>query len=137
MEEPTTYTQLEMPGLIMSETKAKRLESLRSRISQQKQKMDDARAGLGATYAGVEDEGINKAALKLAMKVDAMDPAKAKDFVSSLNTYLHEFGVIEKIANFNEAEAGTGVAARTNDDGTPKRRGGRAKANGNGQAAHA
>lgn len=77
----------------MSQTKLERYAGSYETI---KAKMDQLRGDLGAEVKSFEEDGGNKAAFKLALKLKSMESAKAQDFWRSLETYMDMLGIFDQ-----------------------------------------
>lgn len=69
------------------------LKRLATQIDSAKGKLDDARMANAELYKQAEDQGFHRQALKMALKLRAMEPAKRNDFLDSLQAYCEIFGV--------------------------------------------
>lgn len=61
-----------------------------------KAKLDQLRGDLGAEIKSFEEDGGNKAAFKLALKLKSMESAKAQDFWRSLESYMDMLGIFDQ-----------------------------------------
>lgn len=70
------------------------LLKLKGKLGEMAENMATHRGELGAAYKDAEkDHGINRAALKLAMKLQKQTETKSQDFLSHFNHYLKAFGL--------------------------------------------
>lgn len=70
------------------------LKRLVSQIKSMKSDMDDARSEMGTLYKNAEnDHGINRMALKQAIKLEGMEPLKRAEWLRSFESYCHILGV--------------------------------------------
>ena len=70
------------------------LKSLVSQIKSMKSDMDDARSEMGTLYKNAENDlGINRMALKQAIKLESMKPLKRAEWLRSFESYCHVLGV--------------------------------------------
>lgn len=76
-------------GGVTQETFAREVKKIRAA----KSKSDDARSDLGTAYQSAETWGLNRPALKLALKIEGMEDAKRNDFLADVDTYLKWLGV--------------------------------------------
>ena len=71
-----------------------KLCELVARIDTMKADMDDARSEMGSLYKHAEDDlGINRMALKQAIKLKNMEALKRSDWLRSFQSYCHILGV--------------------------------------------
>ena len=71
-----------------------KLRELVARIDTMKADMDDARSEMGSLYKHAEDDlGINRMALKQAIKLKNMEALKRSDWLRSFQSYCHILGV--------------------------------------------
>lgn len=64
-----------------------RLPTLAARIGSAKATLAEARGEVGGLYAKAEEEGYHRRALRDAIKLGDMDPAKLRDYLTQLNAY--------------------------------------------------
>lgn len=70
------------------------LKSLVSQIETMKSDMDDARSEMGTLYKNAENDlGINRMALKQAIKLKNMESLKRSEWLRSFNAYCEILGV--------------------------------------------
>jgi uncharacterized protein (UPF0335 family) len=69
------------------------LPALATKIDGAKRESDEARDDLDGIYKQAEDDGFHKRALKEAMRLRGMEPAKRRDYLSSLNAYCDKLGI--------------------------------------------
>lgn len=69
------------------------LKKLAARIDTAKTKLDDARITNAELYSEAEQQGFNRPALKMALKLRSMEVAKRNDFLDSLQAYCEALGV--------------------------------------------
>lgn len=74
------------------------------RIGAAKADLDKCRGEHGQLWKDAEDGGMNKAALKLAMKIRDMDGTKAQVFWRDLEQYMHALGVFDQLSMFDQLE---------------------------------
>jgi uncharacterized protein (UPF0335 family) len=70
-----------------------KLPFLAARIDTAKSRSDDARSDLGNIYHQAETDGFNRRALKDAVRLREMEPAKRNDYLSSLAAYCDKLGI--------------------------------------------
>lgn len=85
-----------------------RLPKLADEISAKKQKVSDAATDHAGIYKRAEKMGFHKKALKDAVKLRDMEPAKRNDYLASLNTYLDKLGVNDQGDLWADAPRGVG-----------------------------
>jgi uncharacterized protein (UPF0335 family) len=74
-------------------TLLERLPALAGRIGSAKAKVDEARGEVGGLYSQAEADGYHRRALKEAIRLGDMEPAKLRDYLTELNRYCEVLGV--------------------------------------------
>jgi uncharacterized protein (UPF0335 family) len=69
------------------------LKKIAARISTSKGGLDEKRMAHAALYADAEAQGFHRQALKMALKLKDMDPARRSDYWTSLQSYCDVLGV--------------------------------------------
>lgn len=93
-----------------------KLRALVGRLKHMKAEMDEARGEMGNAFKNAENDlGINRMALKQAIRLEGMDPLKRADWLRSFESYCHILGIDAQaeldLGGTNEAgEASTGAA---------------------------
>ncbi len=81
-----------------------KLEAAASTMDALETKIATIRGELGNAVKDFEDRGGDKAAFKLARKIDAMEKTKRDDFWSNLNAYLDAFGTFAQQELFDPSK---------------------------------
>jgi uncharacterized protein (UPF0335 family) len=79
-----------------------KLHGLVRRIEAKKAVLDNGRSDLGNIYQEAEEQGFNGRALKEAIRLKNMEPAKRHDYLTSLNAYCDELGMFAQGDLLNE-----------------------------------
>jgi hypothetical protein len=78
------------------ETLLERLPALAARIGSAKAKSDEARGEVGGLYSQAEEDGYHRRALREAIRLADMEPAKLRDYLIELNRYCEALQVFSQ-----------------------------------------
>lgn len=92
------------------------VKSYAGKIHRESEKKSKHQGEVGALYKQFENMGGHKNALKLALKLEAMETANAQDFVRSLGKYCTALGIFDQGDLFEDIFAGGGASADADDD---------------------
>lgn len=67
-----------------------------------KAEADEVRGEMGPLLKDFEEQGGNKGAFKLAVKLKNMESNKAQDFLRSFDVYAHAFGIYQQLDMLDE-----------------------------------